>query len=69
MVLDDGDKAIMMEISRTIVKEVLTEHVQVCPFGRRQLRDRALLIGACVGSGIGGGGLLFTILEFMSKGT
>jgi len=68
MTLDNGDKAECKEIARVIVKEVLKEHIVACPFGKRQLRDRAMLVGACLGSGLGGGGLLFALLEHLTKG-
>ena len=68
MALTEGDKAQCMEIARLIVKEVMEEHIASCPFGQRQLRDRALLVGACIGSGLGGGGLLYALMEHLSKG-
>jgi len=68
MTLDDGDKAECKEIARVMMKEVMTEHIASCPFGKRQLRDRAMLVGACLGSGIGGGGVLYALMEHLSKG-
>jgi hypothetical protein len=64
----EADKAMCAKIAAEVVEKVLLGHVAACPFGKRQLRDRALLVGACVGSGIGGGGILFAILEQISKG-
>ena len=68
MSLTDGDKAECKEIAREIVKEVLKEHIGSCPFGQKQIRDRALLVGACLGSGLGGGGLLFAVLKYVTNG-
>ena len=67
MALTDGDKAECKEIARVIVKEVLTEHIGACPFGKRQIRDRALLVGTCIGSGLGSGGILFAILKYVTN--
>ena len=34
MALSEGDKAVCMEIARTIVAEVLATHVATCPHGK-----------------------------------
>ena len=67
MTLNDGDKAIMMEIARGIVKEVLVEHTSSCPYGLSLMRKKALLIGLCagvgLGSGIGGGSIVMLLMR------
>ena len=45
------------EIARAIVKEVLTEHIINCPCGITLAKQKAFLVGLCVGSGFAGGGL------------
>lgn len=63
MALSDGDKAEIKEMAREIVKEVLMEHVQMCPHGQNLNVIRAKFIGMCLGVGVGSGGLVAAILK------
>jgi len=67
MVLTSGDKAECKEIAREIIKEVLIEHIKSCPHGVSLARDRVLLLGVCIGSGIGGGGLAAGVIGLLFK--
>jgi len=68
MALTEGDKAQCMEIARGIIKEVMTEHIQCCPHGISMRVDKkmvaAVIVGACLGSGIAGGGLVLAAAKF-----
>jgi len=55
MALDDGDKAMCMEIAREIVKESLVEHIKCCPHGKLMMRNKMFLIGCTVGISLSGG--------------
>jgi hypothetical protein len=66
MGLTEGDKNTCKEIAREIVKEVLKEHVKSCPHGKTILASKMLLIGICVGSGVGSGGLVFALMKFLT---
>ncbi len=63
MTLSEGDKAECKEIAREIIKEVLDIHIQSCPHGIAFGKMWMLLVGACIGSGIGGGGLVAILLK------
>ena len=63
MSLSDGDKAEIKEMARQIVKEVLAEHVAMCPHGARMSRLLFLAIGVGLGSGVGSG----IVVTFLSK--
>ncbi len=64
MTLTEGDKAICAEIAREIIEKVLLEHIKSCPHGKSLLMNKVLVIGLCIGSGVGGGsiGALFSKL-------
>lgn len=70
MALTEGDKAICAEITREIVEEVVTNvlkvHLEACPHGKALARSRAIVIGACIGSGLGSGGLVLAIAKIAS---
>ena len=68
MSLTDGDKAECKEIAREIIAEVLTVHVSSCPHGIQLVKDRAILIGACIGSGLGSGGIV-ALITHLTKGS
>lgn len=57
MALNDGDKAECKEIAREIVKEVLVEHVKLCPHGQLLRVAKAKLIGILIGVVVGTGGI------------
>lgn len=52
MALSEGERDTCKEIARTIVKEVLEIHVDVCPHGKDLLKSKMLLIGIFIGSGV-----------------
>ena len=60
--MDNGEKAICREIARTIIKEVLVEHIKACPHGIKMGKFCYLLIGA---GGFGGFGLSEIIRHFL----
>jgi len=66
MVLEDGDKAECKEIAREIVREVLIAHIECCPHGLLIVKSKALLLGACIGSGISGGGVVYALIHAIS---
>lgn len=67
MTLSEGDKSQMMEIARGIIKEVMVEHIQSCPHGIALRVSKkmiaAVIIGACFGSGIAGGGIVLAVAK------
>ncbi len=69
MALTDGDKAECKEIARTIIKEVLTEHIKSCPHGKTLLASKMFLTGICVGSGFAGGGLALGVAKILFMAT
>ena len=68
MALSVGEKAECKEIAREIIKEVLVEHIKSCPHGRVILASKMLLIGACVGSGLASGGVVFALSRIIVGG-
>jgi hypothetical protein len=52
MALTEGDKAQCMEIARAIIKEVLVEHVEMCPHGRLLKNWKWLALGILLGVSI-----------------
>jgi hypothetical protein len=63
MVLDDGERAECKEIAREIIKEVIAEHIMICPVHGALIRYKALLVGACIGGGVSGGGIVWALLH------
>ena len=63
MALTEGDKAQIVEIAREIVKEVLSEHIDSCPHGIKLGKWWMFIVGACLGSGLGGGTIVGIILR------
>ena len=61
MAFDEGDKAQCMEIARTIVKEVMAQHIAACPHGQLIRRSKAWLLGCSAGIGVSSGGLVLGI--------
>lgn len=71
MALDEGDKAICAEITREIVEEVSTKvmkiHLESCPHGKLLSKTRNLIVGACIGSSVGSGGLVLLVEKLLSN--
>ncbi|KKN28897.1 hypothetical protein LCGC14_0849500 [marine sediment metagenome] len=61
----DGDKAIVAEISGRIIEKVLKVHVDTCPYDIIYKKDKALLIGLCLGGGLSGGGLITALIHML----
>ena len=64
MALTDGDKALCVELARAIIKEVLSEHIKVCPHGQTLNMMRAKFFGVCIGIGVASGGVVSAIMQF-----
>ena len=63
MALTEGDKAECKEIARMIIQEVLEQHIQSCPWGKKILISKWVLIGACIGGGAAGGSVVLGIVK------
>ncbi len=68
MALTEGDKAICAEVAREIIEKVLAEHITSCPHGRALVKSKMLLIGLCLGSGVGSGSLVFALAQLLGGG-
>ena len=66
MALTDGDKAECKEIAREIIKEVLAIHIVSCPHGIKMIKERAVLVGICIGSGLGSGGVVYALMSIFA---
>lgn len=64
--MTDGDRAECKEIARQIIKEVLTEHIQMCPYGLFLAKGKAFFIGICIGSGALGSGVSLAIAKALN---
>jgi hypothetical protein len=70
MALTDGDKAECKEIARVIVQEVLLQHTESCPHGKKLLQAKSLLVGIGIGIGAVGASTgigIFTIIQKLSE--
>ncbi len=64
----DEKKLLMLEVKDlifTINKQVIAEHIKTCPVGRSIMMTKSLLIGICIGVGLCGSGLGFTVAKFL----
>ncbi len=61
--MTSGDKAEIKEMAREIVKEVLIEHVAVCPHGMSLKILTAKMVGIGVGIGVASGGTMFGLAK------
>ena len=66
MALTPGDKAECKQIAREIVKEVLVEHVDMCPHGKNLMAAKYIAAGACLGSGLAGGGIGVGLMKMLA---
>lgn len=62
MALTEGDKAQCMEIARSIIREVFSEHIKSCPHGQVLNVLQARFIGICIGIGMASGGVTSAIM-------
>ena len=65
MALSKGDTAILKEVARELIKEVLAQHIESCPYGRSLLVSKWFLIGLCIGSGVAGGGIVAAVFKMV----
>ena len=63
MALDEGDKAICGDIAQEIIEKVIKWHIDSCPHGIKLGKAWMLVLGASVGSAVGGGGIVAIILK------
>ena len=63
MALSEGDKAICGEIAQEIIEKVLIQHIASCPHGIKLDKWWMLIVGACLGSGVGGGTIVGVLLK------
>ena len=63
MSLSPGEKAECKEIAREIIKEVLSEHIMLCPHGRYIAKLMFISIGIALGSGVTGGGIVLAVMK------
>ncbi len=54
------------EVSERIIERVLEWHVGACPHGKSILASKWGLLGVCIGSGIGGGGMVAVLIRIFS---
>ena len=54
-------KDLIFEVNR----KVIAEHIKTCPIGRSIMVTKSMLVGICIGVGLCGSGLGFTIAKFL----
>lgn len=52
-------------IAREIIKEVMAQHIESCPYGQAYSRNKAFLVGMLVGFGLLTGGAGVMIGKFL----
>lgn len=74
MALTEQDRAYIREVavnsatavSKQIIEDVLKWHIEACPHGKSILASKWGLLGACIGSGVGGGGMVAVLTKIFS---
>ena len=74
MALTEQDRAYIREVavnsatvvSKQIIEDVLKWHIEACPHGKSILASKWGLLGVCIGSGIGGGGMVAVLIKIFS---
>ena len=74
MALSDQDRAYIREVavnaagevSKQVIEDVLKWHTEACPHGKSILASKWGLLGLCIGSGIGGGGMVAVFIRIFS---
>jgi len=51
------------EVSKQIIEDMLKWHTEACPHGKAILASKWGFLGACLGSGVGGGGIAAVLME------
>ena len=74
MALSDQDRAYIREVavnaagevSKQIIEDMLKWHTKACPHGKSILASKWGLLGVCLGSGIGSGGMVAVLIKIFS---
>ena len=74
MALTDQDRAYIHEVavnaagevSKQIIEDMLKWHTEACPHGKSILASKWFILGACVCSGISGGGMVALLIKIFS---
>ena len=56
------------EVSKQIIEDMLKWHTEACPHGKSILASRWGVVGVCLGSGVGGGGIVTILIKIFSGG-
>jgi len=75
MALTDQDMAYIREVavnsatevSKQIIEDVIKWHIESCPHGKSILASKWGLLGVCIGSGLGGGGLAAVLIKIFGS--
>lgn len=54
------------EVSKQVIEDVLKWHTEACPHGKSILASKWGLLGLCIGSGVGGGGMVAVFIRIFS---
>jgi len=54
------------EVSERIIERVLKWHTEACPHGKSILASKWGFLGACLGSGVGGGGIAAVLIKILA---
>lgn len=54
------------EVSERIIERMLKWHISACPYGKSILASKWALLGLCIGSGVGGGGMVAVFIRIFS---
>lgn len=74
MALTEQDQAYIREVainaattcSKKVIENVIKWHIEACPHGKSLLASKWALVGVCIGSGVGGGGVVAMIIKVFS---
>ena len=74
MALSDQDRAYIHEaavnaageVSKQIIEDMLKWHTEACPHGKAILASKWCFLGACLGSGVGCGGVVAVIIKIFA---
>ena len=56
------------EVCKQVIEDMLKWHTEACPHGKSILASKWVLLGVCIGSGIGGGGVVAVLIKIFSEG-
>ena len=74
MALSEQDRAYIREVAinsatvvtKQIIENMLKWHIDACPHGKSILASKWGLLGLCLGSGVGGGGMVAVLIKMFS---